>query len=226
MTTGGVLSEFDQPIDSEFSLEEIKAMVQDAKRARRAVAAHAHGTGGIQNAIDGGVTSIEHGSYMTRDQARQIKAKGYMVYTPTATIVQLLFNSTKRPGNLDDNQWRKGRETLKHSTQAIRIAIEEGVPIVAGTDCPDGCALVGREINFLHMFGMSPQNAIKAATGDAPRCMGQFGLMPKSGRLFAGYEADVIALDVNPLEQLDALTQFDRIRYVWKGGRLVKSLAN
>merc|ERR1719446_1446819 len=78
MTTGGVLSEFDQPTDAQLSPEEIRAITEDAKRAKRAVAAHAHGTLGIQNAIDNGVTSIEHGSYMTVSQALQIKNKGYM----------------------------------------------------------------------------------------------------------------------------------------------------
>merc|ERR1711924_513336 len=108
MTTGGVLSEFDQPTDAQLSPEEIRAITEDAKRAKRAVAAHAHGTLGIQNAIDNGVTSIEHGSFMTKEQAQQIKGKGYMVYTPTIIIDQLFFNGTERPPALDDNQWRKG----------------------------------------------------------------------------------------------------------------------
>lgn len=223
MTSGGVLTEFDQATDPQLSPEEIRAVTEDAKRARRAVAAHAHATEGIQNAIDNGVTSIEHGTYMTREQAKQIKAKGYMVYTPTAAVTQELFNGTK-PAELDENQWRKGQAALMHHGVAIRRAIEEGVTIVTGTDCPMSCAEVGKEINYLHMFGMTTQAAIKAATGDAPKCMGQWGLMPKSGLLLDGYEADVIAVDGNPLEDLRLLTQPDKITHVWKAGVLYKSL--
>ena len=95
MSSGGVLSEFDQPTDAEFSLEEIRAITAEAKRAKRAVAAHAHSEGGIQNAIDGGVTSVEHGTLMTPEQAAAIRDKGYMVYTPTMTIVQEFFNGTR-----------------------------------------------------------------------------------------------------------------------------------
>merc|ERR1711977_53178 len=81
---------------------------------------------------------------------------------------------------------------------------------------------VGKEINYLHMFGMTPQAAIKAATGDAPKCMGQWGLMPKSGLLIAGYEADVIAVNGNPLDDLKILTQSEKITHVWKAGKLFK----
>lgn len=223
MASGGVLSEFDEPTDTEMSLEELKAIVDEARRARRAVAAHVHGTGGIQNAIDAGVTSIEHGTYMTEAQADALIEKSDdIIYVPTALIAQEFFNGT-RPAGLDDNQWRKGVGVLAHHTAAIKMAIKKGVPIATGTDCPHRCAEVGKEIGYLHMFGMSPLEAIQAATGNAPRCMGQFGLMPKSGRLMEGYEADVIALDVNPLEDLAALTLSERITHVWKGGVSAKS---
>eukprot|EP00929_Paragymnodinium_shiwhaense_P049251 TRINITY_DN24855_c0_g1_i3.p1 TRINITY_DN24855_c0_g1~~TRINITY_DN24855_c0_g1_i3.p1 ORF type:complete len:325 (-),score=71.35 TRINITY_DN24855_c0_g1_i3:447-1421(-) len=222
MTSGGELSEFDSPLAAELSPEEIAAVTADAKRAGRAVAAHAHGTDGIQNAIDNGVSSIEHGSYMTRAQAKEIKKKGYMIYTPVITVEQMLFNGTQRPAFLDDNQWRKGRAALVRHMESVRIAMEEGVTIVAGTDCPDGCALVGKEVGYLHMLGMSALDAIQAATGDAPQCMGHFGMMPRSGQLKEGYEADVIALRSNPLEDLSVLTKGEQITHVWKAGALMK----
>jgi len=223
MTTGGVLSEFDQPTDAQLSQEEIEAIVKDAARAKRAVAAHAHGSAGIQSAIDGGVTSLEHGSFMTRAQAQLIKEKGYMVYTPTVTVDQYFFNRTERPPNLDENQWRKGRAMFRTHMSSVRVAIEEGVPIVAGTDCPNGCAMVGSEVNYLHQLGMTPLEAIRTATSNSPRCLGQLGLAPRSGHLAAGYDADVIALDANPLEQLEVLTKAERITHVWKAGSLMKS---
>ena len=222
MTSGGVLSEFDQPTDAELSLDEIRAITADAKRAKRAVAAHAHSSGGILNAIVGGVTSIEHGTWMTEEQADLILTHDYMVYTPTITVVQELFNGTTRPAALDDNQWRKGQEALHQHSRTVRMAIAKGVPIVAGTDCPAGCGEVGKEVNFLHMFGMTPLQAIRAATGDAPRCMGQWGLAPKSGQLAVGFEADVIGLTVSPLLDLAVLTRSEDITHVWKAGKAVK----
>lgn len=222
MTSGGVLSEFDQPTDAELSLDEIRAITEDAKRAKRAVAAHAHSSLGIRNAIVGGVTTIEHGTWMDETRADMILQQDYMVYTPTLTIVQELFNGTSRPSTLDDNQWRKGLATMVQHSKAVRMAIAKGVPIVAGTDCPNGCSEVGKEVNYLHMFGMTALQAIQAATGDAPRCMGAWGLAPKSGRLAEGYEADIIGLDVSPLVDLQALTRAGNITHVWKSGRLVK----
>lgn len=85
MTSGGVLSVFDQPTDQEFSIEEVRAMVQEAARAGRSVAAHAHGEAGIEVAIESGVLTIEQGSYMTKDLARRAKHAG-MIHVPTITI--------------------------------------------------------------------------------------------------------------------------------------------
>ena len=223
MASGGVLSEFDQPTDAELSVEEIRAITADARRARRAVAAHAHSAGGIRNAIVGGVTSIEHGTWMSEALADLLLQRDYMVYTPTITVVQDFFNGTTRPPFLDENQWRKGQRALRQHSKAVRMAIAKGVPIVAGTDCPGSCAKVGREVNFLHMFGMTPLQAIRAATADAPRCMGQWGLAPKSGRLEPGFEADVIGLAVSPLVDLQVLTRSGDVTHVWKAGKLVKT---
>merc|ERR1712107_265795 len=145
-----------------------------------------------------------------------------MGYTPTMAVVQELFNGTTKPASLDDNQWRKGQIALTQHLKAVKIALAKGVPIVTGTDCPAGCSEVGKEVNYLHMAGMSPLEAIRAATGDAPRCMGQWGMAPRSGRLAVGFEADVIGLAVSPLTDLKALTRGADITYVWKAGRLVK----
>merc|ERR1711920_656457 len=102
MTTGGALSEFDDATVAELSDDEISAITAEAKRSRRAVAAHAHGVAGIESAIRNGVTSIEHGTFMTEAQANEIKARNYMVYTPTISIMQELWNLTEKPPELDD----------------------------------------------------------------------------------------------------------------------------
>eukprot|EP00873_Tetraselmis_striata_P001493 jgi/Tetstr1/421757/TSEL_012661.t1 len=222
MTSGGVLSLYDQVSDDQFSHGEIAAMVQEAARARRIVAAHAHSRGGIQAAIDAGVFSIEHGSSMSEDQASQIKEKG-LIYVPTCTVTQV-FNATERPPNIPDVSWRKGKSLLGDHHKAVQRAIKAGVTIVAGTDSPHGCAQVGSEVATLKEFyGMEPLAAIETATGNAPLCLGRLGLAPRSGQLKAGYEADVIALSGNPLVNISVIADASMVTHVWKGGVLYKS---
>ena len=81
-----------------------------------------------------GVFSIEHGSYMTDDQAMQIKAKG-MVYIPTCTVTQV-FNATVKPAEMPEISWKKGQSVLEAHHKAVVAAIKHGVTILTGTDCP------------------------------------------------------------------------------------------
>lgn len=222
MTTGGAMSDFDDETTAELSNAEVAAITAEAKRSRRAVAAHAHGAPGIQSAIDNGVTSVEHGTWMTPEQADAIIAKGYMVYTPTAVAMQEFWNATERPPQFDEYQWQKGQMLLRQHSRTVQMAISKKVPIVVGTDCPMNCSQAGAEVNYLHQLGMSALEAIAAGTAEAPRCMGTWGLMPKSGQLKAGYDADLIALAVSPLVDLEVLKRGADITHVWRGGKLVK----
>jgi imidazolonepropionase-like amidohydrolase len=225
MTSGGVLSAFDQPTDMELSLEEVTAIVQEARRAGRSVAAHAHGETGIDSAIRAGILTIEHGSYLTPDLAERAKEAG-MIHVPTVTIVQT-FNQSQRPPEYDELQWAKGVVVMTHNSQAVRNAIAAGLTIAAGTDCPGSCALVGKEVTyFVDLFGMDPLEAIKAATAHGPLTLG--GRAPKSGKLEVGHVADIIALDESPLskESVRLLTNPQNIKYVFQSGKLVKSPEN
>mmetsp|Transcript_39606 Transcript_39606/g.112321 ORF Transcript_39606/g.112321 Transcript_39606/m.112321 type:complete len:499 (-) Transcript_39606:298-1794(-) len=222
MTSGGVLSLYDQVTDDQLSNEEIRAIVSEAGRARRAVAAHAHSSGGIQSAIDNGIFTIEHGTYMSRDQAAQIRDKG-LVYVPTCTVTQV-FNATDKPAGMSDLSWKKGQAILSVHHQAVKTAVEEGVTILAGTDCPQGCAQLGHELFFLkEYYGMPPLQAIEAATANGPLCLGKLGLAPQSGQLKAGYDADVIALSADPLADIAVLKDPNHVTHVWKAGSLYKS---
>eukprot|EP00958_Prasinococcus_capsulatus_P009496 scaffold926_cov408-Prasinococcus_capsulatus_cf.AAC.25 len=218
MTTGGVLSAFDQPEDAELSLEEVTAIVQDAARAKRVVAAHAHGAAGIRSAIDGGVHTIEHGSYMTQELAFDMVQKG-MIYHPTEVITQE-FNASTRPDYLTEMQWAKGTALLGAHSLAVRYALDAGVTFATGTvrsgpacDCPyDRCDLAGTEAKLLvELYGMAELAAIEAATANGPLSLGTLGLAPMSGQLAEGYQADVIALSLSPVTNISALADPDMV---------------
>lgn len=221
MATGGVLSAFDSPTDQELSRAEVSAIVSEAARARRVVAAHAHGALGIVNAIESGVHTIEHGSYGNATIWRLAKAKG-VLYTPTIAITQT-FNGT-RPAAYNERQWAKGVEVLQHHSASVRAALREGVTITTGTDCPFGsCAHVGSELVYLHeLFGVPPLDAIRMGTANAPLALGELGMAPRTGRLAAGYVADMIGLSESPLERIRVLAEPRSVTHVWKAGRLVK----
>eukprot|EP01063_Lacrimia_lanifica_P017503 TRINITY_DN2457_c0_g2_i1.p1 TRINITY_DN2457_c0_g2~~TRINITY_DN2457_c0_g2_i1.p1 ORF type:complete len:465 (+),score=158.71 TRINITY_DN2457_c0_g2_i1:55-1449(+) len=223
MASGGVLSAFDQPTDQELSPREVRAITEEARRSRRAVAAHAHGIEGILSSIENGVYTIEHGSYMNATAAKMMAAKG-MQYHPTCAITQS-FNLTVKPPYYDDLQWQKGRDLLKAHRTAVFAAIEANVTIATGTDCPAGdCTQAGREAYLLHdLYSMSPLRAIEAATANGPNSLGPWGLAPLTGQLRSGYDADVIALNASPLDDMKVLRDSrETVTHVWKAGTLYK----
>jgi len=223
MTTGGVLSAFDQPTDQEFSLEEVTAMVQEAARAGRSCAAHAHGADGIAVAILAGVHSLEHGSYLNESLVAMLKPRG-MVYVPTITITQT-FNKTVRPPAYDPAQWAKGQAVLTHHAAAVRLAVAAGVTIATGTDCPGNCAQVGQEAVYLvKLYGYTPIQAIESLTVNGPFTMGLRA--PKSGLLAQGYDADFIVLQSSPVANITMLSDPSTITHVFKMGQEMKSPTN
>ena len=223
MTTGGVLSDFDQPTDKELSDEEVQAITSEARRSRRAVAAHAHGIEGILSAVLNGVYTLEHGSYLNRSVAKMVKERG-MQYHPTCVITQT-FNQTTRPPIYNQNQWAKGTALLKAHRQAVQFAIMENVTIATGTDCPAGdCTQVGNEAYLLHdLYGMTPLKAIESATANGPNSLGPWGMAPITGQLKKGYDSDIIALTSSPLDDMRVLRDSrDTVSHVWKAGRIYK----
>ena len=222
--SGGVLSLLDDPRDAEFSLEELKAIVDEATRAKRAVAAHVHGKPGIINALNAGVKSIEHGSYLDEECVALMKEKD-AIYVPTATIIEELM---KDLDHVPPVNRKKLVVTATHARHAYALAIKHGVKIALGTDLgecdensPTGHGKNGKEIYYAVKAGMTPLQAIEACTATSPETLGK--MAPLSGQLKEGYDADLIALEGNPLEDIELLANGGNITHVWKGGRLFKS---
>jgi imidazolonepropionase-like amidohydrolase len=218
--SGGVLSELDHPIHQQFSDEELKAIVEEAARAERIVAAHCHGKPGIDAALRAGAKTIEHGSYLDSESAQMMLDTG-AILVPTRFVIDALL---QMEDTLPAYAYRKGVMVADHHSMALKTAIAAGVKIAMGTDIFVSGPLYGRnsfEVKLLIDAGMTPLEAIEAATANGPDTLGPQA--PRSGQLVEGYDADVIALDVNPLEDVSIWGDPDRVTHVWKAGELMKA---
>lgn len=218
--SGGVMSEVDHPIHQQFSHEELVAIVEEAGRAERFVAAHCHGLPGILAALRAGVQTIEHGSYLN-EQAADIMVEQGAIYVPTRFVIDTLLQQEDK---LPRYAYEKGQMVADHQAAAMKLAIAKGVKIAMGTDIFVSGDLYGQnsyEIKLLQDAGMSALEAIEAATANGPDTLGPQA--PLSGQLRDGYDADVIAIDFNPLEEGLKWGDPDRVTHVWKAGAAVKT---
>jgi imidazolonepropionase-like amidohydrolase len=207
--TGGVLSKGDDPQASQYTLEEMQAIVADAHRLGRKVAAHAHGAQGILWATEAGVDSIEHGSYMDDKCIAAMKAHG-TYFVPTAYLIDWV----QQYGNLPPLYQQKMKDvSAVEKANAIR-AIKAGVKVALGTDAavyPHG--LNAHEVDvYVNQFGMSPLQGIQTGTVNAADLM---GWSDKVGSIAVGKWADVIAVDGDPLKDVKVLA---KVGFVMKGG--------
>src|SRR5881396_96944 len=214
--TGGVLSKGDDPNASQYTFEEMKAIVADAHRLGRKVAAHAHGAQGVIWASDAGVDSVEHGHLMNDAAIATLKKNGtYLV--PTLYLVDWQREHANQ-ANLPEYAKRKMEMVSAVGRQNAKKAFEAGVKIGLGTDAavyPHG--LNAHELAVYVSLGMSPLQAIQTATiNDADL----LGWSDKVGTLEPGKWADIIAVDGNPL---DHITSLQHVKFVMKGGEVVKS---
>jgi imidazolonepropionase-like amidohydrolase len=221
--SGGVLSELDSPIHQQFTGAELRAIVEVAGLADRVVAAHCHGKPGIMAAIEAGAATIEHGTYLDEEVCDAMIETG-TILVPTRSIIEnILANLAAVP------PYAAAKLTALAATHAdaVRMAIERGVVIAMGTDIsvtgmdlPNSWGHNGSELAHLVALGMTPLQAISAATAVAPRTIGPQA--PRSGQLAEGFDADVITLDRDPLADISVLAQPGHITAVWTAGRKVK----
>jgi imidazolonepropionase-like amidohydrolase len=212
--TGGVLSKGDDPQASQYTLEEMQAIVADAHRLGRKVAAHAHGAQGILWATLAGVDSIEHGSYINDEAIAEMKKRGtYLV--PTLYLEDWMVEK----GNLPPFYHQKMIDVSAVAKSNIRRAMQAGVKIALGTDAavyPHG--LNAHELDvYVNQMGMSPLAALQTATINAVDLM---GWSAKTGAIEPGKWADIIAVDRNPLEDVRVL---QNVKFVMKAGVVYKN---
>ncbi|MGD0990502.1 MAG: amidohydrolase family protein [Candidatus Sulfotelmatobacter sp.] len=214
--TGGVLSRGDDPQASQYTLEEMKAIVADAHRLGRKVAAHAHGAQGILWASQAGVDSIEHGSYIDDAGIAEMKKNGtYLV--PTLYLGDWMIDNAGLT-HLPDFLLVKAKEVIPAARKNIAHAFASGVKVAFGTDAavyPHG--LNAHEFAVMVKLGLTPLQAIQAATINASDLLGWSG---KVGSLDPGAWADIVAVDGDPLKDV---TTLERVKFVMKGGEVVRN---
>jgi imidazolonepropionase-like amidohydrolase len=193
-----------------FTVDEIRAIADEAHREGEKVACHAYGDPGLQNCLDGGVDSIEHGLDLNDTNIHTMLLKG--VY-----LVATLY-----PYELIDQDDRKlsGGKSSRASIHAVsfRKAVDAGVKIAFGTDAgPFPHGTQAKEFEYMTRYGMSPLQAIESATLEAANLM---GWMDRVGAIEAGKYADLVAVEGNPLNDI---TELERVKFVMKGGTVVRN---
>jgi imidazolonepropionase-like amidohydrolase len=214
--TGGVLSKGDDPNASQFTLEEMKAIVADAHRLGRKVAAHAHGAEGVRWASEAGVDSIEHGHFMDDAAIAAMKKNGtYLV--PTLFLTEYMQQHLKDSG-VPEFSRQKMIEVAAAAPVNVKKAFAAGVKVAFGTDAavyPHG--LNAGEFHVYVKLGMTPLAAIQTATVNASDLLGaKFNV----GTLEPGKFADVIAVDGDPTKDVTVL---EHVKFVMKGGAVYKN---
>ena len=213
-STGGVLDLSEDSDGAEFSLDEIKAVVETAKDYGLKVACHAHGAEGIKRAILGGVTSIEHGTFMNEEDMEL--AKKYGVYlVPTIIAGKSVADSAQIKGFFPPVIARKAMEVGPQIQTTFGKAYKAGVKIAFGTDA--GVYAHGKnymEFQYMVEAGMPPMEAIKAATTSAADLL---GITAKTGSISKGKFADIIAIDGDPIADIKTMKN---VVFVMKEGKV------
>lgn len=215
LATGGVLSAGDKPGAEQFSYEELKVAADEAHRAGRKIAAHAHGTEGIKDAVRAGIDSIEHGSLLDDEGIRLMKEHGTYLDADIYNDDYILGEAGKfgLPKEMIDKERAVGRQQRENFAKAVAA----GVKITFGTDAgvyPHGDN--AKQFHYMVKYGMTPAGAIRAATSSAA------DLIDRSkdvGTLEVGKYADLIAVKENPLDHIEAL---EHVSFVMKGGKVYK----
>ena len=215
MATGGVLSLQDEVDTPQVTQAEMDALVDEAHRLRKKTAAHAHGVEGAKTAIRAGIDSIEHGSFLDEETLRMMKAKGTF-FVPTLMALEYVAGRHAKTA-LPPNVAAKAKAAGEKRSEAFRTALKTGVKIAFGTDSavsPHGRN--AEEFGLMVELGMPPAGALRSATSGAAELL---GLEKSIGALAPGYEADVVAVPGNPLDDIRAT---ERVLFVMKGGTVVR----
>jgi len=214
--TGGVLSIAKDGSGPQFTLEELKAIVETAKEYGFMVAAHAHGAEGMKRAVEAGVTTIEHGTKMTEEVMDLMIKKG-TYFVPTISAGKFVAEQAKVPGYYHPLVVPKALEIGPQIQATFAKAYKRGVKIAFGTDAgvfPHGQN--GKEFTYMVEAGMPPMEAIRSATA-VPA--GILGMSDKFGTIAPGMFADIVATDENPLKNIKTM---EKVSFVMKEGVVYK----
>lgn len=219
-STGGVMSATDHPEFTQYSIEELKVMVEEAHfRRGLKVMSHAQGAEGIKNAIRAGIHSIEHGMFID-EEVIELMLEHDTFLVPTLVAPLGVIEQAEATGTMPEYALRKAKETIDVHRESIAKAYRAGVKIAMGTDAgvvPHGTNL--RELGLMADIGMSPMEVLVATTSIAAECL---GWQDRVGTLQTGKLGDIVVTSVDPLDRIHDLANVDNITLVIKGGEIVK----
>lgn len=219
MASGGVLTANTSPEFAQFNKKELKTIVNEAKATNTKVSAHCHSLNGMNNCIDAGFSSIEHGTFMDRKTARRMVEKDVSLVATLLVHQFLAKNGFPSWDNFVAEKTEKLKEIVNVHKENVTAAYEEGVNILMGTDSgviPHGHNL--EELTHLVDIGMSEEEAIASGTIKAAEFLGfdNLGLVKKN------YVADLVLVNSNPLDDIGVLSDNANILNVIQDGNVVK----
>jgi imidazolonepropionase-like amidohydrolase len=219
IASGGILTPGTSPDQAQMTVEELQAAVEEARRAGRKVAAHAHGAAGMKNAILAGVHSIEHATFMDEEASALMKQQGVFM---VPTLSALATTAACRPGcGVPESALDKAKSMTKRHVVSFKNALQDGIQIAMGTDAGTPFNFHGenaQELERMVSFGMSPMQAILASTSAAARLI---GIQDQVGTIAKGQLADLLLFEGNPLRRIDLLRDRSRIVGVMQAGKFV-----
>jgi len=201
MATGGVLTEGAVTGAPELTPEELAAFADAAAPTNTPTAAHAHGEEGIKNAVEAGISSVEHGTFMDREAAEMMAERG-TYWVPTASALRGIVDNGVAAG-IPEDAVAKAEDAADRFDDAWDHALNAGVPIAMGTDAGtpfNFFAEIPQELAQMVEYGLSPERALEAATVNAADLLG----LDDVGRVEAGHRADLVVLDADPNADAEA----------------------
>jgi len=217
MASGGAMSPSDELDTTQFTIEEMRAAVEEARAVGKYVLAHAYSDSAVRNAIEAGVRSIEHGNLIREAAAKAIKDAGAFL-VPTMITYEMIYREGKRYG-IGDHQIQKINQAREQSVQGLTYAYRAGCQIGSGSDLL-GDMMVQRAVEFeLKAQVMKPMEVLLSATRVNAAL---FRMSDRIGTVEGGKYADLIVVAGNPLRNLRVFQAQDNLKVIMKGGRLVK----
>ena len=216
IATGGVMTPGVEPGSPQLTLEEMRAAIEEARKAGRLTAAHAQGSSGIADAIEAGITTIEHGIFLTDEIIASMKRKG--VFLVPTLVAPAAISAGGLAAGIPDFMVRKSEAVIPHHIASFQRAAKAGVRIAAGADSGTPLNFHGSllpELELMVKYGMTPLEAIRSATSEAAEALGLGG---ETGRIAPGYAADLLAVAGQPAERIGALAD---VRLVLARGAVV-----
>ena len=210
--SGGVLSPRTDPRRAHFRPSELEVCVEEAAAAGRRVMAHAIAVDGVKNAVRAGIRSVEHGTFLDDEAIGLMLERGTWL-VPTLLAPQGVLNAVAAGASIPTEMAEKAASIVSEHRASFRRAVDAGVRVAMGTDCPvspHGTNL--DELSLMVEGGLSPSAALVAATSSAAALLGVGDTL---GRVAPGFVADLVVVDGAP-DSVDGLAR--RVRSVWKDG--------